>query len=201
MKPQSYTVFLAFPYDAATGPMYRRIADALAKRYSDRFRFLVGIREVIPTSPRDLTIQTFKSQNNDLLKQFRNNVRASDIIVADLTNNNPNVHVELGIALTLNKNILRVSSRSLAEVGSDVRGYEVISYQDEEVLTKRIDDYLKTFLEIKDLPFGNDAGLLYEEDRARTTLERGETKTVGAMRDGGVRVRFCFTAASPRKCA
>lgn len=195
MTPPSYVVFLAFPYDAATMPMYRRIARKLSAAYSGRFRFVVGTDEVIPPSPRDLTIQTFRRQNNDLLKQFRDNVRASDIIVADLTNNNPNVHVELGIALALNKNIVRVSSRNVVEVGSDVKGYVVKPYRSEKDLTTLLRNYLDTFLEIKNLPFSLDAGPFYSVDRTSITLRKGASRIVGAMRDGAVRVQFKFTAA------
>ena len=58
-------------------------------------------------------------------------------MIADLTNNNPNVHVELGIALMQNKNILRVTGRSLSEVGFDIRQLELRPYGDEETLLSR----------------------------------------------------------------
>ena len=43
--------------------------------------------------------------NTELYKQFVSEIYKADIIIADLTHNNPNVHVELGIALQMNKNM------------------------------------------------------------------------------------------------
>lgn len=159
MNPQSsYRVFIAMPFDGSMLPMYQKIVKKLKLNFCrERFDFIFG-NEAPIKSKRPLTVELFKNQNIDLLEQFYLNIRSSDVIIADLTNNNPNVHVELGIALTLNKNILRVSGRDLSELGSDVKSYDTRRYRNEEDLRNQIENYLHIFLSIKELPLSEKAG-------------------------------------------
>ena len=85
-------------------------------------------------------------------------------MVADLTHNNPNVHVELGIALVENKNILRVTGRSISELGFDIQNLEVFQYKNEDELAKKIIAYLDTFFRIKQLPISKNFAPLYCEE-------------------------------------
>lgn len=96
-----------------------------------------------------------------MISRMRIEIERADIMIADVTHNNPNVHFELGIALYLNKNILRVTGRNLTELGFDVRGLDTYQYNSEENLLKKIYGYLQTFLSIKDLPLSETAGPLY----------------------------------------
>lgn len=200
MKIQSsYRVFFAFPFDPAIKPMYERITTYLKTKYGDRFQFFFGNSRVIEPSPTFLKYEMFKEQNTDLLNQFLSNIKSSDVVVADLTYNNPNVHVELGIAISLNKNILRVSGRSLIEIGSDVRGYEVHNYLSEEDLGDRIQSYLEQYISIKELPLNKEAGPFYSiyfpEDK---NLRAGEYIPIGtSFRDGAVKAKFQFKNVKP----
>lgn len=201
MKANPYKVFVAFPFDAASKPMFEKVLRNLKHRFKGRFEFVYGNNSVIPPSPEFLSRQMFKAQNTDLLRQFLSNIKSADVVVADLTHNNPNVHVELGIAITLNKNILRMSSRALTEVGSDVRGYEVNQYSDAADLQKKIQSYLSQFLKVKNLPlnkdaqecysklFGNPETLVGPEGRGTRTLDL-------TMRDGSLRMQFRFESVT-----
>ena len=67
-----------------------------------------------------------KSQRNileDIIKEIIN----SDLIVADLTDSNPNVYYELGIAHALGKNVVLIT-QEIEELPFDLRSYRVISY-------------------------------------------------------------------------
>lgn len=198
MKIQSsYRVFFAFPFDPAIRPMYERIMAHLKTKYEDRFDFLFGNSSVIEPCPKFLKYEMFKEQNTDLLNQFLSNIESCDVVVADLTYNNPNVHVELGIAISLRKNILRVSGRTLIEIGSDVRGYEIHNYSNEEDLRNKIQNYLEQYLSIKELPLSKEAGPFYSlsfpEDK---DLRPGEYIPIGAaFRDGAVKMKFRFKYA------
>jgi hypothetical protein len=130
----------------------------------------------------------------------------ADVVIADLTHNNPNVHVELGIALTENKNILRLSGRSVSELGFDIRNLEVRLYKNETELTKTITDYLDTFFKIKQLPIAKEWSPLYWEEpvvpiqlraryRKRGDLDIQPTFQKLLIRDGGVQVDFEILAA------
>jgi hypothetical protein len=207
----SYKVFVAIPFDVATKSMYESILRHLSDRYGQRLQFLFGTDTVIGPSPDYSEIETFKAQNRDLLEQFYLRIVSSDIIVADLTHNNPNVHVELGIAISLSKNILRVSGRDLVELASDVRGYVVNKYLDASDLTSKIQSYLDRFLMIKGLPLSEEASRYYkvsypegvvigEDTRARPVS--WWTPPVFAMRDGEIKVKFkfCWTGADDDWC-
>jgi hypothetical protein len=130
-------------------------------------------------------------------------IQEADIVIADLTHNNPNVHVELGIALTENKNVLRVTGRSVSELGFDVRNLNVNQYENEDKLINIVETYCETFFRIKTLPISKEQGALYCEERATTELRarkrrdnlKGfDCRRIGPanfkMRDGAVRVSF-----------
>jgi hypothetical protein len=198
MKIQSsYRVFFAFPFDPAIRPMYERMMAHLKAKYKDRFQFLFGNSSIIEPCPPFMKYEMFKKQNTDLLNQFLSNIESCDVVVADLTYNNPNVHVELGIAISLKKNILRVSGRTLTKIGSDVRGYEIHNYSTEGDLEKRVENYLEQYISIKELPLTREAGpfyiLSFPEDK---DLKQGEyIPTKAAFRDGAVKVKFRFKNA------
>ena len=119
-----------------------------------------------------------------------------------LTHNNPNVHIELGIALTENKNILRVTGRSVSELGFDIRNLEVFSYRNENALLKKIISYLDTFLEIKKIPISKKFHPLYCEEPVKPLQLRALRPGLDALdfqshcspdfqlRDGAVQVDF-----------
>src|SRR5206468_11466723 len=149
MKP-SHKIFFAIPFDSATKQLYERVAEGLRQRYKT-LTTIIGTEEIGP-SPSYSSIATFKAQNRELTEQFFKRIRDADVVVADLTHNNPNVHVELGIALFENKNILRVVGRPLTELGFDIRNLEVLKYSSKSDLLKIITDYLDIFFKIKGLP-------------------------------------------------
>jgi hypothetical protein len=123
---RSHRIFFAIAFDSATKQLYERVAKGLRQRYK-ALSTIIGTEEV-GASPSYSSIATFKAQNRELTDQFVSQIRDADVAVADLTHNNPNVHVELGIALFQNKNILRVVGRSLTELGFDIRNLEVRRY-------------------------------------------------------------------------
>ena len=194
----SHRVFFAVPFDAATLQMYTRVAEQIRTKYGATT--IIGTKEVSP-SPNYSDIASFKAQNTEMISQMRLEIERADIIVADMTHNNPNVHFELGIALYLNKNILKVTGRSLTELGFDIRGLEVQSYHDEPDLLSKICNYLDLFFKIKDLPLSSDAGPLYHLYEFDAKMEANKRHGLCVlqlsgfrMRDGAVQATFSFTA-------
>jgi aromatic ring-cleaving dioxygenase len=192
----SYRVFFAIPFDTATFEMYERIEGRIRAKFG--VTTFIGTKEIGP-SPSYSDIASFKAQNTDMITQMRMEIEGADIIVADMTHNNPNVHFELGIALYLNKNILRVTGRSLTELGFDIRGLEVFPYKNEENLFQKICHYLDLFLKIKDLPLSPDAGPLYRCFAFDATMEANKRHAINIvpltgfrMRDGAVAATFSF---------
>lgn len=99
-----HTLFFAIPYDAATRCLYERVCQTIKERFPP-VTTEIG-NQVVGPSPEYSDIATFKAQNRELTTQFKRQIENADIVIADLSHNNPNVHFELGLALMLNKNIL-----------------------------------------------------------------------------------------------
>jgi hypothetical protein len=195
MKP-SHRIFFAIPFDCATKQLYERVAKRLRKRYK-ALSTIIGKEEVGP-SPFYSSIATFKAQNRELTEQFVEQIRDADVVVADLTHNNPNVHIELGIALSENKNILRVVGRPVTELGFDIRNLEVRRYSSETDLLKKLTDYLNTFFKIKRLRISKRFPALYSSEGpiqlkacspGKADLQP-RTGSGSPLRDGAVKAKF-----------
>src|SRR5437773_1908064 len=192
---RSHKIFFAIPFDSATTQLYRRVTKRLRQRYKE-VKTVIGNEEVGPSASYS-SIATFKAQNRELTEQFVAQIRDADIVVADLTHNNPNVHVELGIALFENKNILRVVGRPLTELGFDIRNLEVLKYSSKSDLLKIITDYLDIFFKIKGLPICREFPALYSSQaplklRAASPWKVDLQRSTGnsLLRDGAVKATF-----------
>src|SRR6266513_1648427 len=161
MKP-SFRIFFAIPFDAATKETHDWVSNNLIERYPT-LSTITGTKEVGPSQAYS-DIATFKTQNSDLHDQFVSQIQNADVVVADLTHNNPNVHVELGIALSKNKNILRVVGRPVTELSFDIRNLEVRRYSSETDLLKILTGYLDTFFKIKRLPISRKFPALFRSE-------------------------------------
>ena len=197
-KARQYRIFFAIPFDSATKKLYERITKRLRSHYAGLVT-IVGNKEVGP-SPFYSSVASFKAQNRQLNEQFFSEIRRADVVVADLTHNNPNVHVELGVAFFENKNILRVTGRSVTELGFDIRNFEVWKYSSENDLFKRLTAYLDVFFKIKRLPIRPKFPELYRRE-ARLELSapnhqwadiRRSTDSNFLLRDGAVKATFEF---------
>ena len=195
-----HKLFFAIPFDAATKNLYKSISAKIKKKYPT-ITTVIGNEEIGP-SPKYSDFASFKAQNKELTRQFVAQIVAADIVIADLTHNNPNVHIELGIALTENKNILRVTGRSLSELGFDIRSLDTFSYRNEGDLLNKILSYLKTFLEIKKIPISKEYRTLYCEEPVTPLQLRALNPSLDSLdfqsrcspdfllRDGAVQVDF-----------
>lgn len=160
-----YKIFFAIPFDALAKNTYEKISKKLRddfKKNGYNLTTVTGSNQ-IGASPDFSNIMTFRTQNTELHRQFFNEIANSDIIIADLTNDNPNVHIELGIAISLNKNILRVTGRDVNELAFDIRNYEVCKYTKYSELLKKIKEYIEVFIKIKNLDFSVDNKSLYKK--------------------------------------
>jgi hypothetical protein len=196
MKP-SHRIFFAIPFDAATKEMYDWVRNKLIEHYHGRLSAIIGTKQVGSLKSYS-DIATFKAQNSDLHTQFVSQIQNADVVIADLTHNNPNVHFELGIALVKNKNILRVIGRSLTEIGFDVRNLECSPYSSGTELFDIITKYLDIFFKIKQLPISNEFPELYTSQRAlklNAAFNRGfdfrpTENSDFSLRDGAAKATF-----------
>ncbi len=63
----------------------------------------------------------------NILEDIIQSIISSDLIIADLSTNNPNVYYELGLAHAFQKNVMLLA-QDIAEVPFDLRSYRVITY-------------------------------------------------------------------------
>jgi hypothetical protein len=75
--------------------------------------------------------------SNVVMEDVRAAIASADLIVADLTGQNPNVFYEVGIAHTLGKPVLLLS-RSIEDVPFDLRHRRVLPYEYTPVGCKRL---------------------------------------------------------------
>ena len=160
-----YKIFLAIPFDTLTKNVYDNVSKKLRDYFEKKgykLTTVIGSEQIGP-SPDYSEILTFRAQNTELHRQFLKEITDSDIIVVDLTNDNPNVHIELGVALTLNKNILRVTGRGVSDLGFDIQSFKVDTYTNEKDLLGKIKKYIEVFFKIKNLDFSEENKSLYRK--------------------------------------
>jgi hypothetical protein len=206
---EHHRIFIAIPFDAATRNQYKTIIERTLKHKYPHVTWVIATEQIGPSLELS-AIETFKAQNQDLQQQFTKQITESDVLIADLTHNNPNVHLELGVALTQNKNILRVSGRSISEVAFDIQNQDVRTYKNQEQLTQFITKYLDTFFAIKKLHMSEQSGNLYCGEKFEPAIEiDGSDKSDRQsnlnvlhgncldfrMRDGAVEVEFEFISS------
>jgi hypothetical protein len=68
--------------------------------------------------------QTFE---NHIVEQIYSNIRDANLIIADLTEHNPNVYYEVGYARALKKRIISIS-RDISSLPFDLRSYPALAY-------------------------------------------------------------------------
>ena len=93
----------------------------------------------------------------NILKDIISKIQRSDLIIADLSNKNPNVFYELGIAHTMGKPTIMLS-QSVNDVPFDLKSYRIINYSSHfSEASKLIDELKKAGKNFKDgvLDFGN----------------------------------------------
>ena len=139
-----------------------------------------------------------QSQQN-ILRDIIKGIAESNLIVADLTNANPNVFYELGIAHAFGKPVLLVT-QSIEDVPFDLKSYRLVEYSTHfvkiETAIESLRHYGKEFLEGK-VPFGNPVSDFYpsaiREIRSRAIAQQrviGEEtsapESVGAVEQDGI---------------
>ena len=86
-----------------------------------------------------------QSQEN-ILRVVLEGIKNSDLIVADLTDSNPNVFYELGIAHTFGKPVILVT-QSIGDVPFDLKSYRLLEYSTHFVKIKKAKEQLTKYAE------------------------------------------------------
>lgn len=99
--------------------------------------------------------ETFISRNKQLYEKIVSGIQKSDVFIADVTNANANVMIELGIAIQLNKNVIIVTGQDVNRLPFDIQGFKADKYDTVDKLTSTIKDQLAIYLDIKKQNFGD----------------------------------------------
>ena len=81
-----------------------------------------------------------------ILKDIINSLVDSDIIVADITPDNPNVYFEVGYAYALGKNPILLMDRARESVPFDISGFRVIMYNNTIEGASKVKDQFDKYL-------------------------------------------------------
>lgn len=141
-------LFVAYPWNIYIQSMYEDIFSELFEEWDIRH----GSK--VTAEATDLSeIEEFMNRNKHLYDIFASAIGKSDFFIADVTGTNPNVMLELGIAIQLNKNVLIVTSDELKKLPFDISSRRVTRYKNKKELIKIIKDELKVFKKIKSQTF------------------------------------------------
>ncbi|KAF0175136.1 MAG: Uncharacterized protein FD161_3448 [Limisphaerales bacterium] len=128
-QPASRSIFVAYAYNLYDKRDYRKVFADLEKAYDVRFIFADE-----------------KITNMHILQKIISYIKASDFSLFDISGWNPNVTLELGIALAHSDNwyiCFNPEKTPIAEVPSDIKGIDRIQYSSFSDLS----DKLTTLLE------------------------------------------------------
>jgi len=89
----------------------------------------------------DLTFADDHLSNKHVLEKIRDLLEDSDLVLFDLTDANPNVTLELGIAIAANlPYIVAIRQDALSKLNSDIHGWDQLRYADEGQLARILID-------------------------------------------------------------
>ena len=137
-------LFIARPWDTSMAEIYKQVYTTLAVDWD------------IQDGPRTIKEdqahgdrETFISRNKQLYEKIVSGIQKSDVFIADVTNANANVMIELGIAIQLNKNVIIVTGQDINRLPFDIQGFKADEYGNVDKLISIIKDQLSIYLEIK----------------------------------------------------
>lgn len=113
---------------------------------------------------------------NNIMQDIWKNINESRIILADITGKNPNVLYELGLAHTIDKDVI-ILSQSVDDIPFDLRSLRHVIYQDNsdgyELLDKKIPNFICNFF--SENLFDNFGAKIKENDYVLLFVSAGGT--------------------------
>ena len=123
--------FIIMPFTDKLNPIYESIIKPVVK---DLKLNCLRADEIFTTKP--------------IVEEIWENIKKAGFLIADLTDRNPNVFYELGLAHALNKNVILLT-QDIQDVPFDLRHYRIIVYQDSISGADKLKSTLKEFINEK----------------------------------------------------
>jgi len=119
----------------------------IAMPFSDEYRdiYLLGIREVLQNNNIAGIRVDELEYSGRVMDKVEDLIRSADIIIAEVTERNPNVYYELGLAQANNKPLI-LCTRNINSAPFDTRDLLHIVYKDIIDLRKRLDARLQSLI-------------------------------------------------------
>jgi len=137
-----------------------------------------------------------KILTHSILEKVAAYIKQADVVIADCSGRNPNVFYELGMAHTLDKPVVLITSDDVQEAPTDVRSFEFIRYtEDERAFAEKLD---KALTQVLGNPFDElyqRASVLFDEFKNSKQLALVKVTKDEFMSDAAIRAR---TSGVPR---
>lgn len=152
-------IFGAFKWNAYVLSMYEDIFQKIKDKYGWDIQY--GAKHILRNDAdwgndiKTKDVKEFINRNKQLYDIFVEGISSCDIFIADITNHNPNVLLELGIAIQQDKNILVVTSQEVDDLPFDIRGLEAKTYHTKDELRRLIEREIEIYTSIKSQTFGS----------------------------------------------
>lgn len=201
-------MFGAFKWNAYVTGMYEEIfekitSDSKWEEYGYKWQVQYGSKFIFPTDLNwkskmtQKDIEEFIYQNKQLYDIFVEGISSCDLFIADITHHNPNVMLELGIAVQQNKNILLVTGQDIHDMEFDIRGLQAVKYASKEELQKIIEKHIEIYSMIKGqiFEYGKFLSTKYYSLDAKGTLVNKESRRIGGipnLKNLRIKVKFRF---------
>ncbi len=150
-------IFGAFEWNVYAMAMYEDIFQAIRDKYKWDIQY--GAKQLLKNDEdwgsgiKTKDIKEFINRNKQLYDIFVEGISSCDLFIADITKHNPNVMLELGIAIQQDKNILIVTSQEVDDLPFDIRGFEAKTYHTKDELQKLIEREIEIYTAIKEQNF------------------------------------------------
>jgi hypothetical protein len=150
-------IFGAFEWNAYVLGMYEDIFKEINNKYGWKIQYgakhILTIDKAWKNQIKPDDIEIFINRNKQLYDIFVKGISSCNLFIADITNHNPNVLLELGIAIQLNKNIIIVTSQDVKDLPFDIRGIEAKKYKTKQDLYLLIEKEIEMYELIKNQTF------------------------------------------------
>lgn len=142
------SLFIARPWDASFAEVYEPIKKDLVEKWD-----INDGPRIIKEDEAQANREMFIRRNKQLYEQIVSGIKKSDVFIADVTNANANVMIELGIAIQLNKNIIIFTGQDRNKLPFDIQGFKAEKYKNVSNLSEIIKKELALYLAIKEQNF------------------------------------------------
>lgn len=190
-------IFGAFQWNAYVIAMYEDVFQKISNKYGWGVQY--GAKHILKTDVdwdgaiKTKDVKEFINRNKQLYDIFVEGISSCDLFIADITNHNPNVMLELGVAIQLNKNILIVTNQNIDELPFDIRGLEAKVYHSREELLSLIEKEIEIYHLIKEQRFEPEKSIIqYQSKTEGVVRNKDAIKVEGIPKLKNLRIKVDF---------